>query len=239
MNKAITTLASAALLAAGTVAASAITITLKSGGMNVQEGASITYASAYTISGGALTVYGTLGTTTIDLSGDGSITVYDGGTITAETTTIAGEATVSVESGGSFTSTDELTISGGSITVDGTLTAGTLAIVVGDSTDTAVISGSGTVNADTLAISLSDEYIAALVAGTATEYSFEILADTLNVELSAGATILSTADADVTITYSNGTLTISSVPEPSAFGVLAGVGALAFVAARRRRSRKA
>ena len=51
-------------------------------------------------------------------------------------------------------------------------------------------------------------------------------------------TVVSAPD---TWNYSNlkGTLTYSSVPEPSAFGLLAGLGALALVAARRRRGRKA
>ena len=89
-------------------------------------------------------------------------------------------------------------------------------------------------------------YLAELVAGTATEYTYQIF-DSAVLSNSCIPQIYvndSWQDTDgiASVTYdeSAGTVTVTiAVPEPNAFGALAGISALALVAARRRRrSRK-
>lgn len=90
------------------------------------------------------------------------------------------------------------------------------------------------------------DYLAELVAGTATEYTFQIFESSVlsNSELFVYVdSSWKNVDGIESVVYdaSTGavTVTLVAVPEPGAFGMFAGIAALAFVAARRtRRSRK-
>ncbi len=64
------------------------------------------------------------------------------------------------------------------------------------------------------------------------EYTFEATGDSVTFQASSGS-------SEVADDVGGFRLTGAFIPEPSAFGLLAGAGALALVAARRRRSRKA
>ena len=74
---------------------------------------------------------------------------------------------------------------------------------------------------------LFNDSITAVFAGLNT-YDDSLDADALTAE-DAGKYFLSTDGTDIVLNY------VSAVPEPSAFGLLAGLGALALVASRRRR----
>ncbi|MCD8299102.1 MAG: PEP-CTERM sorting domain-containing protein [Opitutae bacterium] len=77
--------------------------------------------------------------------------------------------------------------------------------------------------------------------GTSVSYSVDALSYTEGTLILLWGTdaLDSTTHSDTTITVSNITSSYNNVPEPSMFGLLAGLGALGFVAARRRRNRKA
>lgn len=115
------------------------------------------------------------------------------------------------------------------------------AAITGDGTGTLSISGG-------VEISFDADYLAGLVTGTATEYTYQIFDSAVlsNSSIEDGVTVddsWSDTDGIASVSYneSTGTVTVTTVavPEPSAFGMLAGIAVLVFVAARRtRRSRK-
>ena len=113
--------------------------------------------------------------------------------------------------------------------------------LVSDSDDsTAAVTGTGSLYVkgdDGIVISFDSDYLADLVAGTATEYTYQIFASTVSV--SGSVTVddswQNTAGV-VSVTYDSSTKTVTVVvPEPGAFGLFAGVAALALTAARRSR----
>ena len=87
------------------------------------------------------------------------------------------------------------------------------------------INGNGTALEDITA--LFNDSITAEFAGLST-YDDSLDADALTAD-DAGKYFLSTDGTDIVLNY------VSAIPEPSAFGLLAGLGALALVASRRRR----
>ncbi len=82
-------------------------------------------------------------------------------------------------------------------------------------------------------ISLVEGQSLTLAADTLTFGSTTISSSTPNLKSTLSSYFTGTAVS--AITYQNGALTITAAPEPSAFGLLAGLGALALVGARRRR----
>ena len=122
------------------------------------------------------------------------------------------------------------------------LTAGqtyTIAVVIAEmaGTPSAFSISTGTLVSGTY-YSLTDD------SDTGTDFTSSFSITGSESEGSAGTVVVVdvTADDDGTIeiTYSNkGTIVAAYIPEPSTFGLLAGVGALALVASRRRRTRKA
>lgn len=124
------------------------------------------------------------------------------------------------------------------------LTAGqtyTIAVVIAEmaGTASAFSISSGTLVSGTY-YSLTD------TSDTGTDFtsSFSITGSSTDSADNAGTVVVVDVTADtngtIQITYSNkGTIVAAYIPEPSTFGLLAGVGALALVAARRRRTRKA
>ena len=91
--------------------------------------------------------------------------------------------------------------------------------------------GNSQINGDTTAVAditeLFNDSITAEFTGLST-YDNSLDADALTAA-DAGKYFLSTDGTDIVLNY------VSAIPEPSAFGLLAGLGALALVASRRRR----
>ena len=126
--------------------------------------------------------------------------------------------------------------------------------LVSDSDDsTAAITGTGILQLwgealrgdNGVTISFDSDYLADLVAGTATEYTYQIFGS--NISFDSDYPFSVTIDDSwqdvsgvVSVSYDESTRTVTVVvPEPGAFGALAGISAFALVAARRRRrSRK-
>ena len=235
----------AALLAAGTALANAaavtdvLTTTFSSAGDSTVTSIAVTNDPS--------TVSASVTSLTSDGSSDLSQMTGDG-TVVSVATIIT--PNTNVGTGGTWTLTLSYTIGSDSLTISGV------------TLDTVLFNSSGSVQNTnvtryfdlTLTITDSSNSVVATYAvsdigltGTGAATASEAVLSGAEVTLDAGSTYT------VTLTASQGSSNNSSgcyiglagitytyaVPEPSAFGMLAGVGALALVAARRRRTRKA
>lgn len=166
---------------------------------------------------------------------DVDIAITNGGVLSLGSyqVTLADDMTVTISNSSYLVSTSSASsVSVVSISDDST------AAVTGDGSYTFTVEGTVTIDFDST-------YLAELVAGTATEYTYQIFDSAVLSNSSIGAVTIDDSwqdtDGIASVTYdeSTGTVTVTiAVPEPSAFGVIAGISALALVAARRRRSRK-
>ena len=176
------------------------------------------------------------GAGTLLLSGDNK---YTGGTTISAGTLVAGS--------NSALGTNFVKISGGKLEVSsGVTVSNNITVVLGDTLDAAVITGDGSLGEKiTLDYAASAENVALALATEETTKTYTLLSGTVGSSLSMDSFELGTGWADgwkiSGYVYDSetrvGTLTLG-IPEPSAFGLLAGVGALALVASRRRRSRR-
>ncbi len=197
------------------------------------------------------------GTGTLVKTGEGKLTLsgsntYYGGTTISAGTLVAGSSgalgygKVTIASGAkleissSAEISNELAITLGVANMKTTATS-SIAVARADGGDY-VINGDGVLTSTAITISV-DEAVLSVIADGAESYDFYVVnASTLKDWDDSGVSITLSSElisAGYTVaTMANGILTIC-VPEPSMFGVLAGLGALALVATRRRRSRKA
>ncbi len=90
--------------------------------------------------------------------------------------------------------------------------------------------------ASTISLSVGGSDVASTTVETADDASLILYSGTGTVSSEAATTFWTNGGANP---INNITLTVSAAPEPSMFGLLAGLGAIGLVAARRRRNRKA
>ncbi len=183
----------------------------------------------------------TLSTGSVTKTGAGTLTLshannYSGGT------TIEGG--VLVASNASALGTNSVRVAGGQLKVSGvTLNQTAITVVLGEAYKTnggvaALVGESGRLaTGTTVTVDASDLSALGLVAGVANEYSIwdSTLTTDATLALSdAFKSLLATEGWEYTV--SGGVLTIT-IPEPSVFGLLAGLGALALAGTRRRRKK--
>ncbi|MCD8313967.1 MAG: hypothetical protein LUC24_07395 [Bacteroidales bacterium] len=250
------------------VTASAATITVASGaaldvGKSDNYGAStigtLTNAGTVTVeSAGSLTIAGD-STSTGTLTSSGTLSIADGATLNVSgTTTISGTLAISgtLEVSGGKTTVSVASQDGGNILIDGgqlevgesvTLT-NTITVVLdyylaseiatasteGDTTSYAIVLNEGaSVDGATIVVTASETFLSGLDADGS--YVFDIVSGSY----SGTYDYSELESAGYSVTSDGGVITIAAAPEPSMFGLLAGLGALGLVAARRRRNRKA
>ena len=167
----------------------------------------------------------------------------------------SGELTLS----GNNTYTQDTTISAGTLVAASTsaLGSGNVSVANGAKLQISVENvDAGTINlasGATLVVDLADfadvlgadnEMLTILTGTTLTFGDVSAASDTLTTEQLSYLSVTDSSGAfskyvNTEWSYSDGTLSLTlTIPEPSAFGLLAGVGALALVASRRRRSRR-
>ncbi len=198
-------------------------------------------------SGEALTISGAVsGTGALAKTGEGTLTLSGANTYTGATTISAGTV---VATNSSALGTNEVTIDGGNLTISGedVTVANAISVVldsyvVADTISLADDAGASTTvsyaivvedgaalgNDTTISVSASEEFLSTLAVGVAYNFAIVSGSDLVSFDYSK------LADAGYKVVSAGGVITLTA-PEPSMFGLLAGLGAIGLVAARRRR----
>ena len=181
----------------------------------------------------------------------GSLTKKGAGTLTLSgTNTYSGGTTISagtlVAANANALGTNAVEISGGQLEVSGVTLAQTAISIVLDNayTSVAAIYGSGEnaalANGTTITVSGDLDSLVTLRRAVSQQYEYQLLGSSLTTE-GVTVTLSSALESAIkekgwtyTLTDNGSTLTLT-IPEPSAFGLLAGVGALALCVSRRKR----
>ena len=222
-------------------------------GAFVTNGGSLTFDigtnGSLLISAGQNTQKKISGSARVEKIGEGVLTLsdassYTGGTMISAGTLVAANANALGDAGGA------VTISGGQLSVSQNVTLAQTAITIvlsnayntENSEKIAAISGAGAF-ADGTTITLdkaADAVALSLVAEAPQKYSYQIFDPTSSLVGTDWTFELGSAWDGWAQSYdtTSGVLTLT-IPEPSAFGLLAGVGALALCVSRRRRVKKA
>ncbi len=203
------------------------------------------------------------GTGTITMADTGAVLTYNYSNDVSASTTLAGGMSVVKQGAGSLTLTGTNTFSGGVTVSKGTLVAGSasalgtgkttvaadakLGLIAGTTVTVAggvELADGAKIVVDMSSISKAETFTLDLITGTALTYNSTIVSSTNANSLLGDVVSLSNWDKDgwiKTLSFDDTSSKLSltmTIPEPSTFGLLAGVGALAFVSARRRRRAK-
>ena len=172
------------------------------------------------------------GAGTLTLSGSNN--TYSGGTTISAGTLVAGS--------NSALGASSVKISGGKLEVASEVTVSNAIEIVLNSAYTAeaAIQGAGTLASSAITVSGDLDALITLQRTVAQQYEYQLLSSSLTTD---GVTVTLSSELQTAIenkgwTYTladNGSTLTLTIPEPSAFGLLAGAGALALVVARRKR----
>ncbi len=197
--------------------------------------------------GQALTLAGVLsGTGALVKTGAGDLTLSGENTYTGGTTISAG--TVIVADAAAFGTGDVTVADGATMQIDTAFeTSGLVAfasgatLIIGEDLLATALGDSGS-DAEVATIS-DDENLVALITSDSISFGGTLLSDADDLTTLANEYVATDilAEYDIEWSYDSGTLYFSAtaIPEPSMFGLFAGLGAIGLVAARRRRNRKA
>ena len=184
----------------------------------------------------------------IVLSGDnsgfaGGFTV-SAGTLEVSNASALGTGAVSVASGATLKASADVTLSSGTVTL---FANGSDALVTNSDSHKITIGSGATLRIDILQFAnataeTTDATTKTLTIATANALEINNIAASLKIgTLSDDTWTDLTSEWNLSIStfdVSTGTLTLVAIPEPSAFGLLAGLGALALAISRRRRNHK-
>ncbi|MCD8284334.1 MAG: autotransporter-associated beta strand repeat-containing protein [Opitutae bacterium] len=207
---------------------------------NMNSGETMTLSGEITGSGALVkTGEGTLVISGGVESGYAGGTTISAGTVIATNSNALGQSSVTIDGG-------QLEISGEGVEVENAITVvldsyvvATTGLALADAdVDTtssyAIVLSDGASYTGEISVVAGDSLASILADGE--DHTFDIISGDYNSDLIDYSGLL---EAGYNVSFTDGIITISSAPEPSMFGLLAGLGALGFVAARRRRNRKA
>ncbi|MCD8298975.1 MAG: autotransporter-associated beta strand repeat-containing protein [Opitutae bacterium] len=207
---------------------------------NTNSGETMTLSGEITGSGALVkTGEGTLVISGGVESGYAGGTTISAGTVIATNSNALGQSTVTIDGG-------QLEISGTDVEVTNAITVvldsyvvATTEIALADAdVDTtssyAIVLSDGASYTGEISVVAGDSLASILADGE--DHTFDIISGYYNSDLIDYSGLL---EAGYNVSFTDGIITISSAPEPSMFGLLAGLGALGLVATRRRRNRKA
>lgn len=197
-------------------------------GKIIKDGAgTLKLSGENTFSGGILINKGTVEAASASALGTGELTISAGALLTVSAAaTLSSNLNLFVEGDGTTALISNDETSGNALTTS----SGTIIYVD--------ISGLNSTTTETLETTVADSLVLTLASATALSVT-----DGTSFKIGAwgGDEQATWTDSEVwdasTATFANGILTVAAIPEPSAFGLLASIGALAFAVSRRRRSR--
>ncbi len=181
------------------------------------------------------------------ISGSEALTITGAGTLTLSGENTALSSNLSVESGATLVANNASALGTGKTTVASGAKLGLIAdTTVADVTGGITLASGAKIVVDMSSkASEAETFVLDLITGTALTYNSTLVSSTnVSTLLTDGVIELSNWNKDgwvKSLTFDDSAKKLSltmTIPEPSAFGLLAGVGALVFVAARRRRRAK-